>query len=89
MRLSRMQWSVDAVVKAKAENPDPMAAIRKAAGGDKTCMVRALIEEYSRRGMLEEEKSDIQNAAAISFLGIFFTILRRAKHLFFCTCSRC
>ena len=38
-------------------------------------MVGALIEEYSRRDMLEEEKSDIQNAAAISFLGNFFTIL--------------
>ena len=38
-------------------------------------MVGALIEEYSRRDMLEEEKSDIQNAAAISFLGNFSTIL--------------
>ena len=38
-------------------------------------MVGALIEEYSRRDMLEEEKSDIQNAAAISFLGNFFSVL--------------
>ena len=43
-------------------------------------MVGALIEEYSRRDMLEEEKSDIQNAAAISFLGNFFLPYLRARH---------
>ena len=46
------------------------------AGDDKSSMVRSLIEEYSRRDMLEEEKPDIQNAAAISFLGVCFIILR-------------
>ncbi|EPS99953.1 hypothetical protein FOMPIDRAFT_1123536 [Fomitopsis schrenkii] len=53
-----------------AVHREPYALVENAmaTGDDKPSMVRALIEEYSLRDMLEEEKPDIQNAAAISFL---------------------
>lgn len=61
----------DAMVRASvlAHQRRSLTTCIQAAGESKHSMVRSLIEEYTAKGSIAEEKRDIMSAAAMSYLG--------------------